>query len=75
MLDSYADGLSAVGGQLYLTGLSEELYQRLTGSLKFSDGNDPELVRAEPVFGAATRTATRAAYQWRAQTGEERPER
>ncbi|MFA7586599.1 MAG: SulP family inorganic anion transporter, partial [Novosphingobium sp.] len=72
VLDNYADTLASVGGRLYLTGLGDDLHRRLAGSLKFSDGNDPHLVRADPVFGVGTKNAVRAAYQWRSQTSEER---
>lgn len=64
VVTSYADALQAVGGQLYLSGLSQHVYDQLQSTGKLQPGDSIHLYSVSQIVGASTRDAYEEAMLW-----------
>ncbi len=64
VLDEYADELAAVGGRLYLSGVTARVGDQLRGSGKLDLDGSVYLFPEEPAIGAATDAAVATASEW-----------
>ncbi len=64
VLANYASKLEAVNGRLYLTGLSEAVYDHVIGTGKMSLSGPVRAYPATPVLGESTRRALGDAQAW-----------
>jgi SulP family sulfate permease len=64
MLDEYADALAEAGGQLYLSGVDDEVSKQLRRAGKLDMDKVVQLVPANEVLGASTKQAVASASAW-----------
>lgn len=73
VLDTYADDLADVGGRLYLSGVTEAASKQLRSAGKLDLDNVVQIVPAESVIGASTRTAVELANAWLGSSRQDSP--
>jgi SulP family sulfate permease len=64
VLGGYARKLKAVNGRLYLSGMSEQVYQQLRNMGKLQEASHVRAFDATPIRGQSTRAAIAAAREW-----------
>jgi SulP family sulfate permease len=64
VLERYADSLRATGGKLLLSGVSEQVLNRLQAMETTDFVPEEDIYRSDDVLGASTRRAVQAAQQW-----------
>lgn len=64
VISNYSKQLRAVNGRLYLTGLSEGAYQRVSSSARIRLSGPVHAYEATPVLGDSTRAALHDAEAW-----------
>ena len=70
-LAGYARKLREVNGRLYLSGLSEQVYQQLRGAGRLREDSHVRGYDATPIRGQSTRAAIAAAREWLVSQNEE----
>jgi SulP family sulfate permease len=70
-LSAYADQLAEAKGRLYLTGLSEDVYDQMVRTGKLREADLVRAYKATPIVGESTREAIAAARTWLVSTGGE----
>jgi sulfate permease, SulP family len=71
VLASYARKLKEVNGRLYLSGMSEQVYQQLGGAGKLRSTDYVQAYNATPIRGQSTRAAIAHAQEWLVSQNEE----
>ncbi len=71
VLASYARKLKAVNGRLYLSGMSEQVYQQLRSTGKLREASHIRIYDATPIRGQSTRAAIAHAQEWLVSQNEE----
>ena len=73
VLADYARKLKEVNGQLYLSGMSEQVYQQLRSTGKIREASHIRAYDATPVRGQSTQAAVAHAREWLVSQSEETP--
>ena len=74
-LAGYARKLKEVNGRLYLSGMSEQVYQQLGGAGKLRNADYVKTYDATPIRGQSTQEAIAAAREWLVSQNEEAGDR
>jgi SulP family sulfate permease len=64
VLTIYAQKLKEANGRLYLSGMSEQVYQQLRRTGRLHDASDVRSYDATPIRGQSTQAAVAAAREW-----------
>jgi SulP family sulfate permease len=72
VLAGYARKLKEVNGQLYLSGISEQVYQQLRSGGRLREASHVRAFDATPIRGQSTRAAIAHALEWLVSQNEDR---
>jgi sulfate permease, SulP family len=70
-LSAYANQLAEANGRLYLTGLSEDVYDQMVRNGKLREADPVQAYKASPVVGESTHRAYVDAQTWLVNTSDE----
>jgi SulP family sulfate permease len=70
-LSSYANHLATANGRLYLTGLSEGVYDQMVRTGKLREADPVRAYKATPIVGESTHQASADARTWLVSTSDE----
>jgi SulP family sulfate permease len=70
-LSAYAKQLAEANGRLYLTGLSEDVYEQIVRTGKLREADPVQAYRATPIVGESTHRAFAEARTWLVSASEE----
>jgi sulfate permease, SulP family len=72
-LAAYADQLAKANGQLYLTGIGEDVYNQMVRTGKLREADIVSVYTSTPIVGESTRQAAADARMWLVSASDDAP--